>query len=458
MKNTIPAALLSLAIILGCSGCSSGQAVESNSPESPPDSAAPNSSESGISPVAPDIVQQNEHAPSDSGGKTELILATISDPFFMGLSTIVSEFNDESDEYTLVFKDYSEGGQYDAEQAKMRLNVDMGSGKYPDLIYFSTGLSPYPFISHGYLSDISEFFDSEIGPGDIAIAKALDINGGIYFISSRFYIETHIASYDRFGDRYYWTLDEYLEIEKNMPPGEDTMYNTTKEYFLRKLSSRYLSLAIDWQAGTCDFNNPDFIEILKASTRINENLEDIENMNYAPGAVRVAEGSIVAISTWINRVWMLAYNEALAGEQLSLIGCPTVDGSCGSDVFIDNPFGIVSQSGNEEGCWEFIKYILENAPTSDNGLSVYLPDLMAEFNRAKSEENGVLGVYLTLTDTDIERFFNLLNEIDTVAVYDEKVLEIIEDESSALFNGERTAEETAELIQSRVSLYVSEQS
>lgn len=44
-----------------------------------------------------------------------------------------------------------------------------------------------------------------------------------------------------------------------------------------------------------------------------------------------------------------------------------------------------------------------------------------------------------------------------MAVYDETILGIIESESLPFLAGQKTAEETAKIIQSKVSLYIAEQ-
>lgn len=87
-------------------------------------------------------------------------------------------------------------------------------------------------------------------------------------------------------------------------------------------------------------------------------------------------------------------------------------------------------------------------------MPVYMPYLQKQIEKAKLEAppGGA-----KMTDEDAQRFLALLNEIDNVAIYDETVLGIIDEEASAFFAGEKTAEETASIIQSRVQLYVSEQ-
>ena len=86
---------------------------------------------------------------------------------------------------------------------------------------------------------------------------------------------------------------------------------------------------------------------------------------------------------------------------------------------------------------------------------MYMPYLKSKLEAAmKQAPDG--GVKITQAEAD--RFLKLLDSVDNVALYDESALKIIEDESTAFFAGQQTVEETVKNIQSRVSIYVSEQS
>jgi hypothetical protein len=65
---------------------------------------------------------------------------------------------------------------------------------------------------------------------------------------------------------------------------------------------------------------------------------------------------------------------------------------------------------------------------------------------------------IEFTDDDANRLLDLIRAIQNIAIYDETVLGIIENESAAFFNGDKTAQEVANLIQSKVAIYVAEQS
>ena len=132
--------------------------------------------------------------PSELDVKTELVLATVGDS--SAIKVAVADFNKENGKYIINIKDYSENGTYDADKAITRLNTDLISGKYPDLMLFSE-LAPFAYINKGYLLDLNEFInsDSEIKSEDIAILKQLKVGEGVYYLSNTFTMETLVGLY-----------------------------------------------------------------------------------------------------------------------------------------------------------------------------------------------------------------------------------------------------------------------
>ena len=51
----------------------------------------------------------------------------------------------------------------------------------------------------------------------------------------------------------------------------------------------------------------------------------------------------------------------------------------------------------------------------------------------------------------------LYNNVTRMTDYDTSIFEIVSDEAESYFNGDKSAQEVASLIQSRVNLYVNEQ-
>ena len=57
---------------------------------------------------------------------------------------------------------------------------------------------------------------------------------------------------------------------------------------------------------------------------------------------------------------------------------------------------------------------------------------------------------------DVEAVRKILKSLDMKASVDSKISEIINDEAGAFFAGQKGAKETADIIQSRVKVYISE--
>ena len=394
-----------------------------------------------------------------AGEKEKLVLAAymLYDPT---LQDMVSAFNAQNEQYNIVIRDISQGDAYSAEEALLKLNTEIVGGNAPDMISFQH-LNPWPYIAKDYLVDLSLHFDRlGIDAQQIVAAKALESrDGGIYYLSNSFVFETIVGKHSKFGDRYGWTLQEYLELDAARAEGAHTIYNITAENFLMEVSSRYIPTAVDWENGTCDFNNDTFRQILEASGSIRESSE-AENPIFSAGGSPLAEDKLVSSLAWVTNVDGLYQEEYRAGCRLSFFGWPTVDGSCGTDLHLIYPVGVFADGENTEACLAFIKFMLcdyspelqENIP--EYGMPLYMPRLLEKLEQAQTrpaEQRPISSEYA-------ERFLALLSEIENVAIYDSAIVGIINKEAEACFSGDKSADEVLELIQSKAAIYVSEQS
>ncbi len=390
--------------------------------------------------------------PDEISPKKTLQLAAIQPS--NSLKKSVADFNNSNSSYYVQILDYSDNGSFASDVALTRLNTDILSGNYPDMICFSR-ISPYPYMSKGLLTDLRPLIDQDevMTMDDISIAKALTHNGGIYYISGEFNFETLVGRYSDFGDRYGWTLDEYLSLEENLSDDVETIHNMTTESFIDHIVARYIPAAIDWEDGQCQFYTSEFIELLEAGGRIRETPEDPDNLSYGYGSAKVGAGTRVASLSWVQTAWKLAFEEQIAGCRLSFIGWPTVDGICGSDAYLIEPVGIISHGEDVNGCWEFVRWMILSPDMAEDSLPVYSALLQTKVEEAKENED----LPVKMTNDDGERFIELVSKIETTAMYDQTVLDIIRKECAAFFSGNKTAEETAKIIQAKVSIYVSEQ-
>lgn len=394
-------------------------------------------------------------APEDIQEKIQLRLVTVFPGGFSGLSKAVTAFNAQSEIYQVHLEDYSQGMALDQEQAQLRLNTEIISGKGPDMICFEGLLSPYPYIGKGLLVDLKPLMeqDGEVHPEDILLSKALEHKGGIYLMADSFALPTLEARAADFGDRFGWTLEEYRQIDSQLKDGQMCIYNLTRENYLNKVASRYIRHAVDWDTGTCDFDNAEFKQVLQTALELRETPEDPNNMVFGPGEPQVAAGTQVTNAVFTTRVFDLAQSERAAGCPLSFIGWPTADGSCGTDAYLTRAVGICSQSQYREGCWAFIKFMLTQVNTDEQGLYVYRPAMEESIRKAMADENCPV----KMNSDDVEKLMALIGAVENFQGYDQAIMSIIKEACAAMFNGDKTVDETAQLIQSRASIYVAEQ-
>ena len=70
-------------------------------------------------------------------------------------------------------------------------------------------------------------------------------------------------------------------------------------------------------------------------------------------------------------------------------------------------------------------------------------------------DNLTVEIYAT-SQEEYDQFMELYNAIDSIYSYDSAIYEIVSAEAQGYFNGDKSAEDAAKQIQSRVTLYVNE--
>ena len=121
--------------------------------------------------------------------------------------------------------------------------------------------------------------------------------------------------------------------------------------------------------------------------------------------------------------------------------------------------GILAASGNQAGAWRFVRQLMEGA----EGASLIdgIPVFKASFERALTAEisddfdERFQISYMTAENAEElrQQVYNTTKLVDT----DEGMIRILRDEINRYYGAQITAQEAAKTIQSRASIYVSEQ-
>ena len=232
------------------------------------------------------------------------------------------------------------------------------------------------------------------------------------------------------------------------------IYYMSPEEFLTQMGGQYLTKALDPEHAACDFENPEFISILNGALECGQ----YEALDYAgtPAGIRMETGELMCCSTWLDNPAEVTFDRVQSGKRLSYIGWPTTDGSCGSVAALYGAISAFSSTACPEGCWEFIKFVLQNA--ADSGYSYYGSPVYAPLMREQvAQRNESAGKYTMATEEDVQAYIAAAKACQVMGYRDESVMKIMQEECAPLLRGEGTAEDAARRIQARVSLYMAEQ-
>lgn len=199
---------------------------------------------------------------------------------------------------------------------------------------------------------------------------------------------------------------------------------------------------VDRENALCSFDEPSFAQLLAWCGTMGDTVEEGSDVPYL-------ELSQVVLSVEpISNPARLKSLEELFGEPCVFVGFP--DGGSGFSCFncdYGGSMAIPANSSNKEGAWAYIKEQLSMDKQMD--IEYCLPVNRQALLRMAEEE---------LSGEQVERFMGLLeNTRGADRCSDSQVRDIILECGQAYLAGDKSLEETVELIQSRASIYVSEQ-
>ena len=426
--------------------------------------------------------------------KQELTLACFG--LNWNLRPMIVDFNRSQDEVRIVVKDYSEvmttGGNMTAasgvdaySSALQKLNTEILSGNVPDLLDTSS-LPTERYAAKGLLKDLWPMIDADTELGrDKLMAHLFDtmsIDGKLYQITDTFSIQTAAVNGAIADGRTSWTLDEILDSMKSLDPNASIFGETaTRSMVLSQCLGFNLDSFMDWSSGTCSFDSEEFISLLKFCATFPEEMDPNYDWETAESEYsRLQSGKQLMSEVYLSSFEDLQMQAAYHGGSVSFIGFPSENGK-GSCFYPGTSLAISSTCRNTDAAWSFVRQLLlEEHQTSDHMWG--FPTNANAFEKVKKEamtaeyetdpetgeqvevshmgvgvgEDFMLDIY-AMKQEEFDAFMELYENCSSVYSYDESILQLVQEESQAFFAGQKSAEETASLIQNRLSLYMAEQ-
>lgn len=411
---------------------------------------------------------------------------------------MIVKFNRSNDKYRIEVTDYSqynnEKDGYDAGLTK--LNTEIMAGNVPDILDIGN-LNYVQLASKGIIEDLYPYLeaDGELSKDDYFenVLGAMEVDGKLCCTVPGFYIQAVMGASKVVGDTPGWTYDEFNEALASMPEGcEPFDQYVTRDTILQNCLALDMENFVDWGTGECKFDSQEFIDLLEFAARFPETF-DWENYDYSTSETtqeRIAQGKQMLVQTSVYMIEDLFYNQYIEtfGGDVTFIGYPTSSGT-GNMLGIDGGgYAMSSKSEHKDAVWQFLRTFMTKEYQDENvwGLASrkdifdekaeeamtiqYQEDangnaiLDEEGNKIPiarygrwNEETGETEEVYAIEPEQIDQLRELIASTDKKANYDSDIFKIVSEEAAAFFQGQKTAEDVAKLIQSKANIFVNEQ-
>jgi ABC-type glycerol-3-phosphate transport system substrate-binding protein len=260
-----------------------------------------------------------------------------------------------------------------------------------------------------------------------------------------------------------------------LPEGATLFGDDTRDLIIENHLSAMMNDFVDGKRGTCSFDSPEFARLLEF-IKTCRTWEDRLIFSYPEEPLRTdmalaARYHIGGYDAYVSAKY------AYGNVPLTFIGFPNSRGATGSMILPDCEYAISAKSENVPGAWQFIKYLLsdeyaENSyglPLKRSRLEQLAAEAMRPYvtwydgdgnphdepRRYYDQETGVSTEYKA-EKSDIDALDSIIGELNEVMRFDATLTGIIGEETLPFFAGQRGAQETANIIQSRAQVYIAE--
>ncbi len=402
----------------------------------------------------------------------------------------IAAFNRTNPDYKIHVTEY--GTDSEARQNFMKALL---SGKGQDIVDLSN--MPVKQLEYkGLFENLYTYIDSdpELSRDSFMSAplKAMETDGGLYTVSPEFSVSTLACLPQVLGGGANMTLDD-LRALLDAHPHTAAVSQWWNVFALEMLLTHCIDDFIDWKTGKCGFESDDFITLLEICNRFPERPE-------GPLMMGIPSGDTLLEDLDIHFAFEMQYYKKAMGGVPVFVHYPSRSGN-GNRLTSSRVFAMTASSEQKDIAWHFIRALLlgelftlgfpllkskfderikkeltEDYKTEysedgqvkrdENSKPVYILDENGEriitpkqgrnlTIRLNEPPQPVDMFWMTAASReDCDQVMALINSTSQVLQRDPSLLEIIRAKAEPFFKGERTANETAAAIQSKVSAYI----
>ena len=401
--------------------------------------------------------------------KQTVVLGTMGE-LDAGLRSRIIAFNRENNRYRITVRQYV---TYSEEMsALMQLNTDILSGKMPDILLIDEEMPLQSYMEKGLLADVGRLLeeDAELDSGQFMenVLDAFRVNGTLYYVVPAFSVDTLVAKQSKVGERTGWNQEEFLTVLTGLSEGTEMVSETSRYDYLEDYMRVCGREFIDMEQGTCDFQSAAFVEALRFAATLPEFAEGFFYEENSYGSQYLEDRALLQPVTIRYIPYLAQQIYGCMGEDIAYVGYPSEsrEGSCINICGVG--FVLSDKSDKLDGAWEFVRYFLTEDfqrnqlyEIAGSGLPIRQDIFDEEAQIAATREgycfiNDEFVSVPPMTQEQIDRAVHFIEGLHNPAFEDEVVMNIIYEEAESFFQGQKSAEDVAGLIQNRVQLYLHE--
>lgn len=351
-----------------------------------------------------------------------------------------------------------------------RLAMDILAGEGPDILI--TNGANEQLSNKDYFIDLSGYLQNESGINEsdyfMNVIKASEYNGSLYQLPIGFYVDCLLASGDDRDSGNGWTFEEYMSIVKTVCNGTDPLYDHQLSFSRTEVATRLFSNESEKfiTGGKIDVNSSDFNEILDYCSELpskgfyegKDVDSEWEDLMLSQEKMRVQPATVFGFYEF--EAFSMNFNDPV------ICGYPSVDGrtaAVGSNIAVS----ISSHTGDVDSCKQFLSILLSediqntlftNIPLNKKCAKDIALMEINEYNKNVAANEGVMFAKTgkAIDPALADRYIGQLSTATTSGFVYHSISIIIYEEIPAYFEGQKSFEDVAKVINDRAQKVVDE--
>ena len=346
----------------------------------------------------------------------------------------------------------------DSKEQQDKLIVEIIAGKGPDIMYLTRD-DFEEYAKSGLFMEMNELLPEEatddILPGVIGLGTVSD---KLYGLPVWINAESILISNDVW-DKPTWNYEEILDLMRAGTIDSQIYYVDMNTYFAPVATASFLieycfgdKRIIDLSEKKCHLNDPFVVELLEI---IKNGKTTEDNKTWLAGGKRVA------FNDYDGTQGLMMFGIREEQENGHYIGFPT-SGTTGNYLFTSGILAVNANTKRKDAVISFLNYLFyrENPfeDTQNHALGIYkikIPEyVQGEDGKLYLGEHEI--PVLSNGKTTIEAGAEFLESCVPAPIVYSEIGNIMREELTSYFNGDKSAQEAADILQNRVQLFLDE--